>query len=103
MTTTPRKATSKERKANLVAVAEIRRLFPNIKGKRFGIHNLLITCSPYPFSSIPDCMKGLRSLSRRSGGDHERAMGIVERDMDRAMRKPNKGNAPDQRPGDQNA
>ncbi len=48
----------------------------------------MIECTPFPFASLPNCMDGVRKLAERSGGDHLKAIDLVDEDIRKAMENP---------------
>ena len=72
--------------ANLAALDEIKRLFPNLSEAEMG--GWLINCTAFPFASIPDSMGLVRDLAARSKGNHELAVQLADEDVSRAMANP---------------
>lgn len=77
-----REATPEEQAANSAALIEIAALFPALNGNDDDIYSFLLSATPYPLSSLPECMPGIRTLAVKSGGNHYIAMTIAELETD---------------------
>ena len=67
------------------ARAEILRLFPKLPENELG--SFLLSCTPYPCRSVPDCLPELRELAVKSAGDHNAAFCIVDAECWESMRQ----------------
>lgn len=79
------KATPEQQAANLAALKELQKLFPNLQDNEVG--DWLINCTAFPFAELEHCLVQARALALRSNGDHELAMKMAYDDLDKEMAK----------------